>query len=245
MDNAPLRQFESSTPLNQIEEEQASDNAFTLLKSWRAKNRERLTIGSLNINSISNKIDDLRTLISGNLDILVVEETKIDDTFSDESIKIPGFKHKPFRRDRKLGGGGIVTYIREDIPSKRLDLVNVSNDIEVTFIELNLRKTKWLIVSTYLPPWQDKNYYFNSMAKALDVYGAKFENIILVGDFNTKESEQVLSDFIFEQNLHNIISFPTCFKSVDNPSTIDLMLTNRANCFQNTVGFNTGLSDFH
>ena len=50
MDNAPLRQFESSTPLNQIEEEQASDNAFTLLKSWRAKNREKLTIGSLNIN---------------------------------------------------------------------------------------------------------------------------------------------------------------------------------------------------
>ena len=47
------------------------------------------------------------------------------------------------------------------------------------------------------------------MAKALDVYGAKFENIILVGDFNTKESEQVLSDFIFEQNLHDIVSFPT------------------------------------
>ena len=64
MDNAPLGQFETSTPLNQIEDEQASDNAFTLLKSWRAKNRERLTIGSLNINSISNKIDDSRTLIS-------------------------------------------------------------------------------------------------------------------------------------------------------------------------------------
>ena len=175
----------------------------------------------------------------------MVEETKIDDTFSDESIKIPGFKHKPFRRDRKLGGGGIITYIREDIPSKRLDLANVPDDIEVTFIEINLRKAKWLIASTYLPPWQEKNYYFDNIAKTLDVYGAKYENIILVGDFNTKESEQVLNDFLFEQDLKNIVSFPTCFKSVENPSTIDLLLTNKANYFQNTVGFSTGLSDFH
>ena len=39
----------------------------------------RLTIGTLNINSIPNKIDDLKTLISDNLDILV-EETRNDDT---------------------------------------------------------------------------------------------------------------------------------------------------------------------
>ena len=211
----------------------------------RAKNKDRLTVGTLNINSIPNKIDDLRTLISDNLDILVVEETKIDDTFSDESIKISGFKHKPFRRDRKRGGGGIVTYIREDIPSKVLNLVSIPDDIEGIFIEINLRKAKWLIFATYLPPWQDKSYYFDNIAKALDVYGAKYENMILVGDFNTKESEQVFSDFIYEQDLHNIVSFPTCFKSVENPSTIDLFLTNRPKCFQNTIGFSTGLSDFH
>ena len=32
--------------------------------------------------------------------------------------------------------------------------------------------------------------------------------MILVGDFNTKESEQVLSDFIYEKELKNIVSFP-------------------------------------
>ena len=125
---------------------------------------------------------------------------------------------------------------------KILNLVNISNDIEGTFIEINLKNAKWLIFSTYL---QDKGYYFETIAKALDVYGAKYENIILVGDFNTKESEQVLSDFIYEQDLKNIVSFPTCFKSVENPSTIDLFLTNRSKCFQNTIGVSTGLSDFH
>ena len=37
----------------------------------------------------------------------------------------------------------------------------------------------------------------------------------------------------------------TCFKSLDNPSCIDLFLTNSAQSFQNTVTVTTGLSDFH
>ena len=60
---------------------------------------------------------------------------------------------KPPRRDRIRRGGGIITYVREDIPSKILDLVDIPNDIEGTFIEINLRKVKWIIFSRYFPPW--------------------------------------------------------------------------------------------
>ena len=35
------------------------------------------------------------------------------------------------------------------------------------------------------------------------------------------------------------------FKSVLNPSTIDLFLTNRPKCFQNSIGISSGESDFH
>ena len=37
----------------------------------------------------------------------------------------------------------------------------------------------------------------------------------------------------------------TCFKSVENPSCVDLILTNNAMAFQNTTTVFTGLSDFH
>ena len=37
----------------------------------------------------------------------------------------------------------------------------------------------------------------------------------------------------------------TCFKSVENPSCIDLILTNNAMAFHNTTTVFTGLSDFH
>ena len=36
-----------------------------------------------------------------------------------------------------------------------------------------------------------------------------------------------------------------CFKSVQNPSCIDLILTNNAKAFQSTTTVFTGLSDFH
>ena len=41
----------------------------------------RLLIGNLNINSISNKFDQLKLLVRGKVDILVITETKLDSTF--------------------------------------------------------------------------------------------------------------------------------------------------------------------
>ena len=46
-------------------------------------------------------------------------------------------------------------------------------------------------------------------------------------------------------NLKNLIKEPTCFKSLENSTCIDFILTNRPKCFQNSNGFETGLSDFH
>ena len=43
----------------------------------------------------------------------------------------------------------------------------------------------------------------------------------------------------------NLVKEPTCFKSLVNPSCIDLILTNRPKSFQNTLNVETGLSDFH
>ena len=46
---------------------------------------------------------------------------------------------------------------------------------------------------------------------------------------------------------HSLVSGnkPTCYKYADNPSCIDLILTNCPDCFQNSSTFETGLSDFY
>ena len=45
--------------------------------------------------------------------------------------------------------------------------------------------------------------------------------------------------------MKNMVKEDTCFKNPDNPSCIDLFLTNTPLSFQNTTTLTTGLSDFH
>ena len=52
--------------------------------------------------------------------------------------------------------------------------------------------------------------------------------------------------FLFEYDARNIVSEKNiCFKSKDNPSCIDLFITNSPNSSQNKSTITTVLSDFH
>ena len=66
---------------------------------------------------------------------------------------------------------------------------------------------------------------------------------IFVGDFNVcvdKSTEAICS----LNELSSLNDKQTCYKNFDNPTCIDLILTNRPNYFQHTNVFETGLSDF-
>ena len=68
---------------------------------------------------------------------------------------------------------------------------------------------------------------------------------MLVGDFNAEETEPCLNSFLSEYNLTNIVKDKTSFKSIENPSCIDLVLTNNSHSFQHTQAICSGLSDYH
>ena len=53
-----------------------------------------------------------------------------------------------------------------------------------------------------------------------------------------------LSEFCDTLDLHNLIKVSTC-EMQHTSSLIDLILTNRKNCFKHSHAFETGLSDFH
>ncbi len=61
-----------------------------------------------------------KTLVSGVLDILCIQESKLDDSFPKSQFDVPG-------QDYKCKEGGIMVFVRDDIPHKRcMDLeVNV------------------------------------------------------------------------------------------------------------------------
>ena len=53
-----------------------------------------------------------------------------------------------------------------------------------------------------------------------------------------------LSEFCDTLDLHNLIKVSTC-EMQHTSSLIDLILTNRKNCFKHSHAFETGLSDYH
>ena len=79
------------------------------------KNNDRLIIGHLNIDFIENKFGALVSLVKDELDIIMVPETKIDESFPESQFITEGYS-KPFRSDRNSHGGGLLFYIRDDIP---------------------------------------------------------------------------------------------------------------------------------
>ena len=65
--------------------------------------------------------------------MLVMTETRLDETFTKSSFLVDGFS-SPFRLDRNRKGGGIIIYVRSDILSKLLTKHRFPNDIEGLFV---------------------------------------------------------------------------------------------------------------
>ena len=208
---------------------------------------KNVIIGQLNINSLRNKFQLLAEIVTGNLDILVLTETKLDHTFPEKQFLLPGYR-KPFRRDRNRFGGGVMIYVREDIPCDILIRHNTPKNIEAIFLEINLRKNRLLLVGTYHSTSKEHGEgdekYFQEIGLALDVY-SRFDKFLLAGDFNVKEDDTILEEFMADFHAKNLVKDPTCFKSIENPSCIDLFITNSYQSFRNTTTVATGLSDFH
>ena len=219
-------------------------DAYSVLNDFRIKNINKILIANLNINSLRNKINMLSDIIVDKIDILLITESKLDDSFPSSSFKIPGFSN-PFRRDRSCFGGGIVLYTRSDIPSTLLTSVSLPEHVECVFIEIRLGKVKWLLGNFYNPCKNQISSNLHYLSIAIDHYFPQYDNILILGDFNSEMSEVPMIIFCESYNLKNLVKAPTCFKNPEKPSCIDLMLTNRYRSFTNTVVVETGLSDFH
>ena len=180
-------------------------------------------------------------IIKGNIDIFVLTETKIDASFPFIQFDIDGYSQ--YRRDRKLDAGGIIIYIGDDIACR--ELKNRPTNIEGIFLELNLRKSKWLLFGGYNPIKSNINTFTETLGSILDQNMQHLEIFLLLGDFNSETSEKLMGEFCDLYNLKNIVVGPTCYKNPLNPSAVDLILTNKSRSFQHSTKIETGLSDFH
>ena len=220
-----------------------ANDCIRVLKALRSDNSNKLIFAHIKINSNRNKFEFLSTQVKGNIAVLMVSKTKIDDSFQVGNFVIDGFSI-PYRLDRDSNGGGIMLYVTEDIPSN-LFATDEKNHIESFYVEINLRNEKWLINCSYDPNKTMICNHLDALSKYLDLYSTTYENILILGDFKVGIEEQHLKAFRDNCNLTSLMKQPTCYKNPSNPTCIDLVLSNTPRSFQSTCVTETGLSDFH
>ena len=183
-------------------------------------------------------------MLSEVLDVLMITEAKLDDSFPEEQFHIEGF-NIPFRLDRNGHGGGLLLYVGNNINAVFLKSYVFPDNIETFFIEIILKSCKGLICCSYNPDRINVATHQDEIGKALDTYSSKYENTLLIGDFNVEPNEANMKTFCNQYKLKSLNKEPTCFKNVNKPSCIDSFLTNNSKCFEDCLTLETGLSDFH
>ena len=121
-------------------------------------------------------------LFDFSIDIISINETKLDDTIKSCEVHIPGCEF--IRRDRNRQGGGVGFYIKTSINfvvcSKDLNEPNLEN----LCIEIRKPNSKpFLIVTWYRSPCSsiDLFPYYESFLEKLDSLGLEY---YLFGDLN-------------------------------------------------------------
>ena len=185
----------------------------------------------------------LTSLIRNEIDVLLLSETKIDETFLLEKFLTSGFAL--LRLDSNSKGGGIAFFIRDNIPFRLLKPENFPSNTEAFFVEINLREKKWLMCSGYNPSKSLINKFTYDIGKVLETYIGNYDNFRFVGDLNSEITESSMHEFCNSYNLNSLCHESTRYKNPEKPSCIDLFLTNFPRPFQNTQTVETGLSDFH
>ena len=201
----------------------------------------------MNINSLLKHIDEVRVLLTEyTFDILAINESKIDNSISDNELHI--FGYDIIRKDRNRYGGGVVLYVRDNIPfSERKDLI--SKDLEMVCIEINRPYNKSLLISAWYRPPNSNINFFDEYAEFLCKCEAENKELIVLGDLNcdvsktqldnqTRKLQFLCSLYQFDQ----LINEPTRVTPT-SASLIDLILTNKPENISQSGVVHLGISD--
>ena len=106
----------------------------------------RLFIGYLNINSLRNKVIEIREVMAkGALDIVCIDEIKLDESFPDFQFHMEDYPFPPFRRDRNSKSGSKLVFVKNGLTAKRVKDLETKVS-ETICIELTTTKKMWCIL---------------------------------------------------------------------------------------------------
>lgn len=199
---------------------------FTLNDTWFSK--KGLNIFHLNIHFFYPKMDEMKCLVEKHkIDILCLSETFLNDTFKDGELSIEGYNL--FRKDRSSFGGGLLVFVRNEIPCiRRTDIED--STLESIWLEVKIPNSKsFLLCNSYRPP-SSKTQWLASFNDTIDSALADEKECIIVGDFNFDLlNDSPLSNSWLDQmhsaNFSQLVNCPTRVTPL-SATLIDHVFTN-------------------
>ena len=170
------------------------EDVRSILGSLKLRKMNRLIFVQINVNFIRNEFELLFSLVSSNIDLLLISETKIDNTFPVSQFCIPGYS-VPLKLDSTGNGGCIMLHVKEHIPCRMLSEFPFEKQIEVFAIEINLRKVKWLLVCSYNSNFCNLPVHLNAIDKAIKFCSKAYDKILIAGGFNARVRDVKLDTF--------------------------------------------------
>ena len=203
----------------------------------------------MNINSIRNKFQTIEFILkNAYVDFLSLSETKLDESFPGPQFHVPNYDC--LRNDRSVLGGGLMFYIRPDIPHRRrLDLEQMTDNhagLEIIILEVMLnKKERWIYVLGSKPPSIADSVFKNTFDLLCDDVLGESQNIVLLGDYNCDfRVDNTLHDICNSYDISNLVTSAPCFTS-DKGTLLDLCIASKPFRFRNTLNLDCWLSDFH
>ena len=146
-----------------------------------------LKILTANVFGLASKFHELQhVLVTSNVDVAVVTETKLtlEKMSLAESI-IKGF-HAPLRLDRTAHGGGVAVWVKEELAYEHLPMLDRGNH-EIVWLSIHLQACRKLVLGAVYRPGSASGHdisLLEHLDSSLDDARRYGSNILLTGDFN-------------------------------------------------------------
>ena len=158
-------------------------------------------IGRININSLRNKITDLKVIIKTlSLDYVILSKFKTDQSFPTAQFNVEVHEIRA-SRDWDKYGGGLIGFVRRGLYCKRLRDYELKHS-ESLCSELTFISKKWICfsISKSLDS-SNPSMFFQKLTISLGKALLKYENRLIMGHVNIDVKSQSLGLLEYENVL--------------------------------------------
>ena len=160
----------------------------------------------LNIASLPKHLDEIRLLLHDKkLDVLALNETRLDSSISDDLMSIEGYDI-----------GGVCIYVRCHVNyENRPDLI--PNDLEAVCLEIKQANSKsFIFLSVYRPP-NTTVETFSKIERLIQLVDDENKEVYMLGDLNCNLLDSNLSNV---KMLQEIMQLYQLTQIIDDPTRV-------------------------